>query len=69
VLDTSTSFGPAMGLTRAPMCTPIPPLPPPDLAYAIVRIVESFVYADIITGERLDIAKAEQPIAASLVSD
>jgi len=45
------------------------PLPPPDLAYVIVRIVESFLYADIITGEQLDIAKAEQAIAALLVRD
>jgi AcrR family transcriptional regulator len=46
-----------------------PPLPPPELAYLIVRIVESFLYADIITGEQLDIAKAEQAIAALLVRD
>jgi len=30
----------------------------------VVRIVESFLYADIITGEQLDAAKAEQTIAA-----
>jgi AcrR family transcriptional regulator len=41
-----------------------PPLPPHDLAYLIVRIVESFVYADIITGEEIDIARTEQAIAA-----
>jgi AcrR family transcriptional regulator len=46
-----------------------PPLPPPELAYLIVRIVESFLYADIITGEQLDITKAEQAIAALLVRD
>jgi AcrR family transcriptional regulator len=46
-----------------------PALPPPDLAYLIVRIVESFLYADIITGEQLDIAKAEQAIAALLGRD
>jgi AcrR family transcriptional regulator len=46
-----------------------PPLPPPELAYLIVRIVESFLYADIITGEQLDMAKAEQAIAALLVRD
>ena len=45
------------------------PLPPRDLAYLIVRIVESFLYADIITGEQLDIAKAEQAITALLVRD
>lgn len=43
-----------------------PALPPRDLAYLIVRIVESFLYADIITGEPLKIAKAEQAIAALL---
>jgi Tetracyclin repressor-like, C-terminal domain len=41
-----------------------PPLPPRDRAYLIVRIVESFVYADIITGEQIDIARTEQAIAA-----
>jgi AcrR family transcriptional regulator len=41
-----------------------PPLPVHDLAYLIVRIVESFVYADIIIGEGIDIAGAEQAIAA-----
>jgi AcrR family transcriptional regulator len=46
-----------------------PPLPPPELAYLIVRIIESFLYADIITGEQLDITKAEQAIAALLVRD
>jgi AcrR family transcriptional regulator len=46
-----------------------PPLPSPDLAYLIVRIVESFLYADIITGQQLDIAKAEEAIAALLVRD
>lgn len=43
-----------------------PSLPPRDLAYLIVRIVESFLYSDIITGEPLEIAKAEQAIAALL---
>ena len=46
-----------------------PPLPPPELAYLIVRIIESFLYADIITGEQLDITKAEQAIAALLMRD
>ena len=46
-----------------------PSLPPPDLAYLIVRIVESFLYADIITGEQLDLAIAEQAVAALLVRD
>ncbi|MCV7159155.1 TetR/AcrR family transcriptional regulator [Mycolicibacterium brisbanense] len=43
-----------------------PSLPPRDLAYLVVRIVESFLYADIITGEPLEIAQAEQAIAALL---
>ena len=43
-----------------------PPLPPHDLAYLIVRIVESFLYADIITGEEPDIAMVEQAIGALL---
>jgi hypothetical protein len=34
-----------------------------------VRIIESFLYADIITGEQLDVAKAEQAVAALLVRD
>jgi AcrR family transcriptional regulator len=46
-----------------------PPLPAPELAYLIVRIIESFLYADIITGEQLDVAKAEQAIAALLGRD
>lgn len=41
-----------------------PPLPARDMAYLIVRLVESFVYADIITGEQIDIARTEQAIAA-----
>jgi AcrR family transcriptional regulator len=43
-----------------------PSLPPRDMAYLIVRIVESFLYADIITGEPLEIAQAERAIAALL---
>ena len=45
-----------------------PPLPLRDLAYLIVRIAESFLYADIITGEQIDIARTEQAIAALLRS-
>jgi AcrR family transcriptional regulator len=30
------------------------------MAFALVRIVESFVYADMISGEKPDLAKAEQ---------
>ncbi len=37
-----------------------------DLAYLIVRVIESFTYADIITGEEPDPAKVEETIAALL---
>jgi AcrR family transcriptional regulator len=35
---------------------------PHDLAYVITRIGESFLYADIITGEKPDVAKARQAV-------
>ncbi|MEW2505678.1 MULTISPECIES: QsdR family transcriptional regulator [unclassified Amycolatopsis] len=41
------------------------PLPAPDLAYVLVRLGESFIYTDIITGEEPDAAKAH--IAISLL--
>ena len=41
-------------------------LPPRDLAYLIVRIVESFLYAEYITGEEPDIAMAELAVGALL---
>lgn len=37
-----------------------------DLAYLMVRITESFVYADLITGAQPDAGTAEQAIAALL---
>jgi AcrR family transcriptional regulator len=37
-----------------------------DLAYLVVRIVESFIYADLITGDPPDAAKAELAVAALL---
>jgi AcrR family transcriptional regulator len=40
-----------------------------DLAYLVVRIGESFIYADLITGETPDAAVAEQAIAALLHAD
>ena len=43
-----------------------PPLPLRDLAYLIVRIVESFLYAEFITGEKPDIAMAELAVGALL---
>lgn len=45
------------------------PLALPDLAYLVVRIVESFVYADLLTGEQPDAAKVEAAIAAVLLAD
>lgn len=42
------------------------PLALHDLAYLIVRIAESFIYNDILTGERPDAAKAQTAIAALL---
>lgn len=37
-----------------------------DLAYLIVRIAESFIYTDLITGEQPDATKAELAVAALL---
>lgn len=42
------------------------PLPRRDLAYLIVRIVESFLYAEFITGEEPDIAMVELAVGALL---
>ena len=42
------------------------PLPRRDLAYLIVRIVESFLYAEFITGDEPDIAMAELAVGALL---
>jgi hypothetical protein len=39
------------------------------MAFALVRIVESFVYADMISGEKPDLAKAEQILALMLRSE
>lgn len=39
-----------------------PALPPEDLAYLLVRIVESFLYRDVITGAEPDMAMALQAI-------
>jgi AcrR family transcriptional regulator len=43
-----------------------PPLPVADLAYLIVRIAESFIYTDVITGGEPDAAKAHAAISALL---
>ena len=42
------------------------PLALHDLAYLTVRIAESFIYTDVITGERPDSKKAQTAIAALL---
>ena len=43
-----------------------PPLPVHDLAYLILRIAETFVYADVIAGAIPDPAKVSQAIGALL---
>ncbi|MFI5952863.1 QsdR family transcriptional regulator [Cryptosporangium sp. NPDC051539] len=45
------------------------PLRTNDLAYLIVRIIESFIYADLITGDEPDAAKVETAVAAVLRVD
>ncbi|MEV4598456.1 QsdR family transcriptional regulator [Amycolatopsis sp. NPDC049253] len=42
------------------------PLPTPDLAYILVRLGESFIYTDIITGDEPDAAKAHAAVSALL---
>lgn len=42
------------------------PLPIPDLAYLLLRILESFVYADLIVGDEPDWTKVEPAVAALL---
>ncbi|MGW4483048.1 QsdR family transcriptional regulator [Amycolatopsis sp. NPDC004368] len=44
----------------------IAPLPAPDLAYVLVRLGESFIYTDVITGEEPDAAKAHAAVSALL---
>lgn len=48
---------------------PIHALGTHDLAYLIVRIIESFIYSDLITGDEPDAAKVEAAIAAVLHAD
>ena len=52
-------------LAAEPHC-PEWPLPVHDLAFLVVRVVESFVYTDLITGEPPDAAKAERAVAVLL---
>ncbi|WP_326566301.1 QsdR family transcriptional regulator [Amycolatopsis rhabdoformis] len=42
------------------------PLPAPDLAYILVRLGESFIYTDIITGDEPDAGKAHAAASALL---
>jgi AcrR family transcriptional regulator len=42
------------------------PLPVADLAYLLVRIGESFIYTDVITGEEPDASKAHAAVTALL---
>ncbi|MFE0420644.1 QsdR family transcriptional regulator [Streptomyces tendae] len=42
------------------------PLPVRDLAYLLLRILESFVYADLIVGDEPDWTKVEPAVAALL---
>lgn len=42
------------------------PIEPADLAYLLVRIIESFIYADMITGEEPDSGKAAAAVRALL---
>jgi len=42
------------------------PLPVPDLAYLLIRIGESFLYTDVITGDDPDPSKAHAAITALL---
>jgi AcrR family transcriptional regulator len=45
-----------------------PALPPAELAYIIVRITESFLYRDVITGDEADIEAAIRAIRLLLVA-
>ncbi|MCF8571226.1 TetR family transcriptional regulator [Gordonia sp. HY002] len=46
--------------------TLVPPLPVPDLALILVRITETFVYANAISGEEPDAEKVAQACGAML---
>lgn len=43
-----------------------PPLGPETLAYVVVRIGESFIYSDVITGEEPDLQKAVEAVSVLL---
>ncbi|WP_432483224.1 QsdR family transcriptional regulator [Kineococcus esterisolvens] len=46
-----------------------PPLPAHDLAYLLVRVAESFTFADLITGERPDTTRAAAALAHVMRTD
>ena len=48
-----------------PLAAPLP-LPPGELAYIIVRITESFLYRDVLTGDAADIEAAIRAIRVLL---
>lgn len=43
-----------------------PPMDPDTLAYVVVRIGESFIYSDVITGEEPDLHKAVEAVSVLL---
>jgi AcrR family transcriptional regulator len=43
-----------------------PPMDPETLAYVVVRIGESFIYSDVITGAEPDLAKAVEAVSVLL---
>jgi AcrR family transcriptional regulator len=47
---------------------PDPALPPDELAYIVVRITESFLYRDVITGDEADIEAAIRAIRLLLAA-
>jgi hypothetical protein len=57
VLDTSTSFGPASALTRAPMCTAIPPMSSPRTSHSPVCNPARTSMPSERTASQIDIAQ------------
>ena len=57
MLDTSTSFGPASALTRAPMCTAIPPMSSPRTSHSPVCNPARTSMPSACTASRIDMAQ------------
>ncbi len=57
LLDTSTSFGPARALTRAPMCTAIPPMSSPRTSHSPVCNPTRTSIPNACTASRIAIAQ------------